>query len=525
MITIRELGDGKRRYDVRLRTAKGRVVTRTFRLRKDAERWQREQLDARDRGDWIDHRLGDQTVRDWWAEWWPTRTDLRPSTQARDESYYRNHVLARFGDDPLSSIAYTTVVSWVAELRHGGLAPATVHRCHQLLSKLLAAAVKARRIVRNPCADTDNLPSIERHEMAIINPDQIRVLSAAMFDITTERLANNVPGTRADSAEIEAVAERFAGFVLLGAFSGLRFGELAGLRARRIDVTRRELRVEASMIEVRGQLIEGRPKTAAGIRTVPLPQRVLDELRPILAALDGSAFVFTGLSGEPIRAGSFRSRFWNPAVKRADLDGLRMHDLRHTAVSLWIAHGATPKQVQVWAGHRSVSTVFDRYGHLFPGNEEPVMASLDDAVFAAPRLHLVKDPAEPARYSRDERPDTDGVGTTGEVAIPGAARASDSGRWQTRTADLCRVKDPRTTRRRGRMSPKPNDFKGFGSAPCCRVSADFVLFWKLPRVFRGAFSGLSEKPRSERGRTARRRMSPLLTRQRFRLPHRRHVVR
>ena len=416
------------------------MVSRTFRLRKDAERWQREQLDARDRGDWVDHRLGKQTVRDWWAEWWPTRTDLRPSTQARDEAYYRNHVLPRFGDEPLASLDYTTIGGWVAELRNGGLAPATVHRCHQLLSKLLAAAVKARRIIRNPCDDTDNLPTIERHEMAIITPDQIGLLSAAMFDVTTERLTNNVPGTRADPAEIEVVAERFAGFVLLGAFSGLRFGELAGLRARRIDVTRRELRVEANLIEVRGQLLEGRPKTAAGIRTVPLPQRVLDELRPILALLDRSAFVFTGLSGEPIRAGSFRSRFWNPATKRAGLDALRMHDLRHTAVSLWIAHGATPKQVQVWAGHRSVSTVFDRYGHLFPGNEEPVMASLDDAVFAAPRLHLVKDPAEPARYSRDERPDDEAVRTTRGTADPGATRGSTSGRWQTRTADLCRVK-------------------------------------------------------------------------------------
>jgi integrase len=59
-----------------------------------------------------------------------------------------------------------------------------------------------------------------------------------------------------------------------------------------------------------------------------------------------------------------------------------MHDLRHTAVSLWIAHGASAKQVQVSAGHRSVATVFDRHGHLFPGGEDPVMDSLDAA---APR--------------------------------------------------------------------------------------------------------------------------------------------
>lgn len=87
--------------------------------------------------------------------------------------------------------------------------------------------------------------------------------------------------------------------------------------------------------------------------------------------------MFRGAEGSPIRAGSFLSRFWTPAVERADLTGLRMHDLRHTAVSTWIAHGASAKQVQVWAGHSSVATVFDRYGRLFPGGEDPIMDSID----------------------------------------------------------------------------------------------------------------------------------------------------
>lgn len=59
-----------------------------------------------------------------------------------------------------------------------------------------------------------------------------------------------------------------------------------------------------------------------------------------------------------------------------------MHDLRHTAVSTWIAHRASAKQVQVWAGHQSVATVFGRNRHLFPGDEDPVMDSID--IDAAP---------------------------------------------------------------------------------------------------------------------------------------------
>jgi integrase len=63
---------------------------------------------------------------------------------------------------------------------------------------------------------------------------------------------------------------------------------------------------------------------------------------------------------------AFRARVWRPATRKADLDGLRIHDLRHTAVALWIAAGAGPKEVATRAGHTSVSFMLDRYGHLYP---------------------------------------------------------------------------------------------------------------------------------------------------------------
>jgi Phage integrase family len=59
---------------------------------------------------------------------------------------------------------------------------------------------------------------------------------------------------------------------------------------------------------------------------------------------------------------------------------LRPHDLRHTAVALWIAAGANPKQIATWAGHTSVSVVLDRYGHLFEGHEAAVLDRLDASV-------------------------------------------------------------------------------------------------------------------------------------------------
>jgi len=228
-----------------------------------------------------------------------------------------------------------------------------------------------------------------------------------MYEATAARLGRNVPGTRRDDSQVHDIAQRFSAFVLLGGYGGLRFGELAGLRLDKVDLRRRTVRVDTSLIEVRGQLIEGRPKTVAGMRTVPLPRSVVDRLEIATRDLGGHDHVFSGAGGSPIRAGSFRARFWVPALTRADLAGLRMHDLRHTAVSTWIAHGASANQVQVWAGHQSVATVFDRYGHLFPGGEDPIMDSIDiDAAALAGGPQCAVDDgsgAAPENHARNPR--------------------------------------------------------------------------------------------------------------------------
>jgi integrase len=81
------------------------------------------------------------------------------------------------------------------------------------------------------------------------------------------------------------------------------------------------------------------------------------------------AHVFTAERGGVLRTSNFRTKAWLPAVRAAGLEPLRPHDLRHTAVALWIVAGANPKEVAVRAGHTSVSFTLDRYGHLFEGHD------------------------------------------------------------------------------------------------------------------------------------------------------------
>jgi integrase len=131
-------------------------------------------------------------------------------------------------------------------------------------------------------------------------------------------------------------------------------------------------------VDIAGHITFGPPKTRAAVRSVPIPRFVSDELARLATANIGAdQLVFQSPERMPVRATLFRRRFWAPAVEEARLSPLRIHDLRHTAVSLWIADGANPKQVAAMAGHTSVSVVFDRYGHLYPHQEQELMDRLE----------------------------------------------------------------------------------------------------------------------------------------------------
>jgi integrase len=116
--------------------------------------------------------------------------------------------------------------------------------------------------------------------------------------------------------------------------------------------------VAETLTEVKGKLIAGPPKTRAGRRIVGLPPSSSVSWRHILSPRSGP--VATS-SPPPVGAAAgpgFRARSWVPATEAAGLQGLRIHDLRHTAVALWIAAGATPKEVAVRGAH---------LGQLHPG--------------------------------------------------------------------------------------------------------------------------------------------------------------
>ena len=226
-------------------------------------------------------------------------------------------------------------------------------------------------IVKSPC--TTKAPRLEVRPMRFLSVEEVDGLAAGIH-----------PHHRT--------------LVYVLAYGGLRWAEAAGLRRRYVDTVRRTSRIEEQLGEVDGgQPMPGQPpKTRAGVRTFTIPAflaAMLDEhfvdLEKQRAELGrGSVgpndFVFVNTKGGLLRRSGFRINHWLPAVRKAGLEGLRVHDLRHTAVAFAInLSNAHPKAVQVRFGHSSIQVTYDRYGHLFPQMDEDIAQNLDAAYRAA----------------------------------------------------------------------------------------------------------------------------------------------
>ncbi|MGH8900064.1 MAG: tyrosine-type recombinase/integrase [Egibacteraceae bacterium] len=315
------------------------------------------------------------TVAAWWTIWRATKADLRPSALARLDSTVKTHVLPEWGRLPLQGVSNAAVRAWIARMVAAGMSASSVRKAHFALHQMLQAAVADRKLACDPDANVPLPP--ERHgEQRFLNADEVAALAEAMTEV--ERATAERTGRDA-RRRFERFGPRYQALILVAAYGGLRFGELAALRRRRVDLLRGRLTVAQTLVDLNGELSFGPPKTKNGRRTVPLPRRVVRELAAHTDAHVGAApdaLVFTNTKSGPLRRAGFRRNWWQPAVRKAGLDPLSFHELRHTFVSLWVAVGANAKEVSVRAGHSSAAFTLDRYGHLY--QDDAIADRLDD---------------------------------------------------------------------------------------------------------------------------------------------------
>jgi integrase len=342
-----------RRWEARFTDPFGKYKSRTFSAKADAQAWLRENEHAVDHGTYVDPAAGKVTYEEWCGVYFSGAVHKRPTTLARDRVVNDKHFLPILGARTLTSLTPLDVRRLV-EAMGQNLAPATVRTNYGVLRAILSAAVAAEVIVVTPCRGV-RLPAERRSELRFLSAEELTRLG--------------------DATPIE-----YRPAIYLAGVLGLRWSEVAGLRVGRIDFARHALAVVETCAEVAGKVTFADVKTVSSRRTLDVPpflgamlaEHLLRRGRP-----GPDELVFVAPEGGPLRRSTFRTRLFNPGVRRARLDGLTFHALRHTAVGLMIEADAHPEAIKARLGHSSIRVTSDVYGHVLPGVDAGISAALE----------------------------------------------------------------------------------------------------------------------------------------------------
>lgn len=355
-VVRRETKAGATRWEVRVRQPGGREVSRTFRTRDEAKRFERDFLARRDRGDVLDPSAGRVLFGDYAATVLAGRR-LGAKTRHEYEAVLRRRILPTFARTPLVGITTEAVQAWHTEMVEQ--VPGEGAKAFRILSMVLRTAVDAGRLSRNPCAAVRG-GGVERSpERPLLDVDQVVALADAM-------------------------PERLRALVLLAGFGGLRRGELLALRRRHYDPLHQRLHVVEAMTTFSGRRVAVEPK-AGSRREVALPGPLAEVLEHHLAAYVGpepDSPVFTGeRSGQPLSTRSLYNA-WAEARRAVGLPGVHLHDLRHAAGTLRAQLGATMREVMADLGHRTPAMAL-RYQHAAERRRREVADKVGTAMRSA----------------------------------------------------------------------------------------------------------------------------------------------
>ena len=349
MANIAKRADG--RWRARYRDNAGKERARHFARRIDAQAWLDSVTTSVGTGSYVDPSRSKVTVGTVAEQWFAGKINLRATTRVRYESALRVHVIPRWGDVRLDRVEHGDIQRWLADLSGDGQSGSSVRKAHGVLSSILDLAVRERRLASNPSVGV-NLPALGERRRRYLTANQV------------DQLASNAGIGRLP--------------VLILAYCGLRWSELAGLRVRDVDLMRRRLNIECAVTEVNGGRLEWNSPKNHERRSVPLPRFIVKELTKHLAKLAADDLVFTGANGGVLRNRNARRDWFNPAARAIAEPGLTPHELRHTAASLAVSAGANVKAVQRMLGHASAAMTLDRYADLFDDDLDAVADRLDD---------------------------------------------------------------------------------------------------------------------------------------------------
>lgn len=354
---------------------KRRQIWRTVRgLRADAEKELRRLLSDMDAGAFVEPSK--MTVAEYLEKWLTNvKATVATRTFERYQEIARVHLAPALGKVPLLKLQPLQIESYYAQALEsgrrdgkGGLSRRTVLHHHRVLREALGRAVKLRLLIRN-AADAVEPPKPDHKEMRAL--DQ----SAAV------RLLNIAKDRRIYLP------------VLLAITTGMRRGEISGLRWTDVDLRKGKVSVTQSIEETADGCHAKPPKTAKGRRTIALPSLAVEALKAHkveqakIRLFMGSAFHDRGLvlchPDGAIYAPDTITRGFRKLIAGTEFKGLRFHDLRHTHATQLLRQGVHPKIVSERLGHATIAITLDTYSHVMPGMQEDAAEQFDAALRAA----------------------------------------------------------------------------------------------------------------------------------------------
>ncbi len=303
-------------------------------------------------GTYINNAAGKRFIGELITEWDQASVHWKPSTRNAAESDIRAYLRPYWGDWTIGAVRKRDVQEWVNSIKQ---APRTVQTIHGRFVTFLNWCIEENVIAKNPASKV-NVPTGRAREHVFLDHAQVSALA-------------------------EAMPERYRSLVWLQASCGLRIGETVELRVKDIDLSRLRIRVERSVVFVKGGApVVGPPKNGKA-RTVPITPFMASLLRTHLVGKSPDRFVFMSARGFQIRPNNFKRRDFDKAIIKANElaaarrasgqsavalpTSLWVHDLRHTAASWLVSSGASVKAVQRMLGHAKASITLDIYAGLF----------------------------------------------------------------------------------------------------------------------------------------------------------------
>lgn len=322
------------------------------------------------------------TLKDYLKNWLNdyAKTNTAPKTYEGYEHIINIHIIPTIGHLTLDKLKPLHIQKYYTEKLKsgridgsGGLSAQSVLHHHRLLKEALQQAVKWQLIVRNT-ADAVEPPKPDRYEMSILDAEQIKLL---LNELNTLMLDENIG--------------YYAPPIIFGIYTGMRRGEILGLREKDINFENKTAAVCQTLQRVDGiGLFFKDPKTPKSRRSVSLSSSLLEMIQKVKLSnaknklkagpvYQDNGLIFCQPNGKPIEPSEL-GRVFSKLLKQCNLPKVRLHDLRHTHASLMLQQGVHPKIVSERLGHSTIGITLDIYSHVLPNMQEEAVNKLDELI-------------------------------------------------------------------------------------------------------------------------------------------------